>query len=446
MSLRLQVNLVLVGVITAFVAVLLVFGVLDTRASVHAETVAAHKVATHLLGQIADQHTHASLPEIEASLRQLGHVRSTNIILRNPNGRELYHSPPPTYKAGRYAPDWYARLVQPAPMRSEMKFTDSTLTIDANASRAVLDGWDETVMLAKAGVAALVLGSVLVFWLTGRATKPFRTIVAGLEDMQSGNYRQRLPDFRGREARKIAHAFNAAGRAIEDNLDARRDATSAKLRAEYNASLVAAVRERVEEEKRQVARELHDETSQSITAIRAMATALSRGRNDDAAAVRTTASMIADVASRLYAAVHDLIPRLDAPEFDHIDLADAIGERLADWRREYPAVAIGATIAVPADQLGGSYALAAYRIVQEAVTNACRHADATRIDVGVDIADGSLGIVVRDNGHGLGSDWQRPGHYGVRSMRERAEAVGGTLTVENLAEGGVRVSASLPLT
>lgn len=445
MSLRLQVNLVLVGVIVAFVVALLAFELIDTRARVREDTLSANAVATHLLGDVAEWHAQSSLETVEVSLRRLGHVRSTDITLRAPDGRELYRSPPPTYKAGRYAPQWFANLVQPAPMRSELKFNDSTLTIRSDPSRAVLDGWDDTVALARFGIIALVLGSALVFWLTGRATRPFRKIAAGLEGMGSGDYRRRLPDFHVREARKIASAFNAAAQAIEENLDARREATAAKLRAEYESSLAAAVRERLEDERRRLARELHDETSQSLTAIRAMATALGRARAEDPAAVRETAGVIADIAGRLYAAVHEMIPRLDAPEFEHIDLADAIAERVDGWRREYPGVAIRAGVELPVDGLGGSYLLAAYRIVQEAVTNACRHAAATSIDIRVDHSPTALCVTVRDNGRGLAADWQRPGHYGVRSMRERAETFGGTLSVENLAEGGVRVSASLPL-
>lgn len=445
MSLRLQINLVLAFVIAFFVAALLVFQILDTRDSVHEETTAANTVATHLMREIATLYAQSSLPVVETSLQRLGHVRSTEITLRDLDGHVLYRSPPPTYKAGRFAPAWYAHLVQPAPMRSEMEFYDSTLTIDANASRAVLDGWDDTVTLAKVGVATLLAGNLLVFWLAGRAMKPFRTIVKGLQGMESGDYRTRLPDFRVSEARTIAHAFNRAAQSIEDNLDARREATEATLRAEHSRDLAAAVRERIEDERRQIARELHDETSQSITAIHSMALALARGGDGTDVKESETARLIADTAGRLYAAVHDLIPRLDAPELDELDLPETLGSRIAGWRHEHPDVAIDVRLSLPAEPLGGTCALAAYRIVQEAVSNALRHAGATRVVIAIDSTPTELHIIVRDDGRGLAAEWQRPGHFGVAGMRERAEALGGTLAVESPAEGGVRVSAILPL-
>jgi two-component system sensor histidine kinase UhpB len=115
------------------------------------------------------------------------------------------------------------------------------------------------------------------------------------------------------------------------------------------------------------------------------------------------------------------------------------------WRREYPGVAITTSLSLPVDALGTSYALAAYRIVQEAVANACRHAGARTIDIVIDHADKSLRVQVCDDGRGLAADWQRPGHFGVRGMRERADALGGSVVVENRTEGGVRVRAVLPL-
>lgn len=445
MSLRLQVNLVLASVIAVFVCALLALGVLNTRASVAAETLAAHKVATYLMEKTAVMYRGASLPLVESELRRLGHVRSAEITLYGPTGELLYRSPPATYKAGRYAPKWYSQLVEPAPMTSRISFADATVVIRADASRAVLDGWDESVSLTRIGVAVLVLGNLLVFWLIGRATRPFRTIVNALERMEAGDYRSRLPDLRGREAGKIAHAFNGAAQAIEDNLSVRNEAAAATLRAEYHRSLAVAVQERLDNERRRFARELHDETSQSITAIRSMALALTHTDAGDHATSRETVRLIAATAGELYAAVHNLIPRLDAPDLEQLSLAEAIAERVPYWRREYPGVAITTSLSLPADALGTSYALAAYRIVQEAVTNACRHAGARRIDIVIDHAEKSLRVQVCDDGRGLAADWQRPGHFGVRGMRERAEALGGSVVVENRAENGVRVRAVLPL-
>ena len=103
------------------------------------------------------------------------------------------------------------------------------------------------------------------------------------------------------------------------------------------------------------------------------------------------------------------------------------------------------TLGALPDDLGESYALAAYRIVQEAVTNALRHAKPRRIEIDAHADRRTLVLEIRDDGAGLPADWQRPGHFGVRGMRERARMLGGEVRLENIVGGGVRVDATLPL-
>lgn len=445
MSMRLQINLLVATLIAVFTAVVLAFQIVDTRRSVREETEAANKVATQLLAYFIDTYAQTSQPIVLQSLERLGRVRSTDITLRDARGEKVYQSPPSPYKAGRDAPAWYAALVAPEPMRSELRFADSVLDVESNASRAVLDGWDDTLRLLQFGVLAMVLGNALVFWLVRRTTRPFQTIVRGLEEMQRGAYHTRLPEFKGAEAGAIARAFNRTAQAVEDNLDARREAVEAKLRLEQSRELAEAVQSRVEEERRQIAQELHDETGQSITAIKSMALALTHRVDGCDAPAREAAQLIADTAGKLYGAMHDLIPRLRPPSLDHLDLVAAIEDRVAAWRREQAQVEFVLTIDALPEDLGETYALAAYRIVQEATTNALRHAQARRIEIELGVAANVLRIDVRDDGRGLAPDWRRPGHYGVRGMRERARTLGGDVEIDNRASGGVCVSARLPL-
>lgn len=445
MSLRLQLNLLVASLIAVFTAVVLMFQIIDTRSSVREETEAANVVATRLLSYFIDTYAETSQPIVLQSLERLGRVRSTDITLRDAQGDIVYRSPPSPYKAGRNAPVWYSALIAPAPMHSRLRFADSVLDIEANATRAVLDGWDDTLHLLQLGLVAMLLGNVLVFWLLRRATRPFGIIVRGLEDMQGGAYHTRLPDFKSAEAGTIARAFNRTAQAIEDNLDARREAVEATLRLEQSRDLAAAIQSHVEDERRQIAQELHDETGQSITAIKSMALALTRREVGCDAEARAAAQLIADTAGKLYAATHELIPRLHPPALENLELAEAIEDRVAAWRREQPRIEFVLTLGRLPASLGASYTLAAYRMVQEATTNALRHAQAQRIEIALDSDAHTLHIEVRDDGRGLAPDWQRPGHYGVRGMRERARALGGQVELDNVESGGVRMHARLPL-
>jgi two-component system sensor histidine kinase UhpB len=231
--------------------------------------------------------------------------------------------------------------------------------------------------------------------------------------------------------------------AVEENLTARAEAADARLRLEQSRELADVVQTRIEEERANIARELHDETGQNLTAIRSLALSLARREGDTA--TRETSQLIADTAAKLYAAMHELIPRLRPLTLDTFELAEAVAERTAEWRRLHPEIVFALEVGALPEQLGESYTLAAYRIVQEAVTNALRHADARHVAIRIGADAQALAIEIVDDGRGLPQDWQRPGRFGVRGMQERARALGGEVAVANRPEGGTRVEARLPL-
>ena len=217
------------------------------------------------------------------------------------------------------------------------------------------------------------------------------------------------------------------------------------MRLEQSRELALMVQNRIEDERRHIARELHDETGQNVTAIRSLAQSLVHHFRDSDAKARETSQLIADTAARLYTSMHDLIPSLRPLALEEATLGDALQEQVAQWRKQYPHVDFTLALDQVPATLGESYRLAACRIAQEAVVNALRHGEPRRIDVSVRGDVHSLALVVRDNGKGLPDDWQKPGRFGIRGMRERARILGGDVRVDGLESGGVRVEAALPL-
>jgi two-component system, NarL family, sensor histidine kinase UhpB len=444
MSLRLQINLLIGAMIGVFVAAVFAFQVIDTRASVREEIEASDTVASQLLSNFILVYGEKSRPVLVDFLIHLGRVRATEISLRDPDGGEVYHSPPATYKAGRDAPAWYAALVAPAPIRQEFHIIAGDLVIEANASRAVLDGWDDAVRLFQFGIVAVLVGNILVFWLVRRATRPFQLIVSGLRDMQRGAFHTRLPNFKGAEAAAMAQAFNSMAQAIEDNLDARSQVLEANSRLEQNRELALMIQNRIEEERRHIALELHDETGQSVTAIRSLALSLTHRAASDEETVRT-AQLIADTAAKLYSAMHDLIPRLRPLALENLEFGDAVEAQVAEWQHQHPQVEFALSLGPLPEKLGDSYMIAIYRILQEATTNALRHAKSTKIEIQLRTIRTNLSLRIRDHGAGLSADWNKPGHFGIRGMQERARTLGGEVSVDNADGGGVQVIATLPL-
>jgi len=129
----------------------------------------------------------------------------------------LYRSPPSAYKQGRDAPGWYARLVIPDLQPVELPVFGGSLVIRSNASRAVLDGWDDMKAQMLGTLVLLLAVNLLVFAIVGRCLQPLSDVRAVLDRMGQGDYAVRLPRLPGAEAQSMGEAVNRLGAAIETN-------------------------------------------------------------------------------------------------------------------------------------------------------------------------------------------------------------------------------------
>lgn len=447
MKLRTRLNLVVTGLTATFVIVLISVEMLTARTSVREEVEAANRAASPLVGRLAAIYSRQGGPELLLQfLQQLGRVYANDLVLKSPAGEVLYRSPPPTYKAGREAPAWFAHLLVPAPARHTFPLPGGLqLVVEAHSSRAVLDAWDELTRLLTVAMIMLIVVNGLAFWLVGRALAPFPIIADGLDRIQRGDLAFRLPLLPGFEAHAIGGAFNRMAQAVEEKVQAERKALEAETQLEDRREMAHLVEQRVEEERRLIARELHDEFSQSVTAIRSLALAIATQGGARDPAMGEAARLIAEEAARLYDAMHGLIPRLVPLSLDTLGLAETLESLVRDWQRRYPAIALSLRQELAAD-LGPSVTLAIYRVVQESLINALRHAQATRVEISVQSDAHRMIVVISDDGVGLPAEWSRPGHFGLRGLMERIAHLGGVLTVANREPHGVCLTAEIPWT
>jgi two-component system sensor histidine kinase UhpB len=446
MSLRLKINLIVGAMTLLFVAALLGQQFGNMRKSVNEEVVAANRVAAQLLNRTVWGYAAQGPQALVAYLTGLGRVRSNDITLLDPQGRELYRSPPSEYKSGRSAPAWFESLVSPAPSVQFIAFPDGKLLVHANASRAALDAWDDFVVQMGTAAALLVLVNLLVFWLVGRAVRPFGRIVRALNELETGRFDVALPHLPGREAAAIGSAFNRMLSVLQENIANARRAAQAEQQLSDNRELTRWVDQKIEQERRMIARELHDELGQSVTAMRSMALSMSQRLAASDPESTQAARVIADECSRLYDAMHGLIPRLTPLVLDHFGLEEALGDLVERTRRSQP----GVRIELHVDLRGGTpppdVVLTLYRAAQEGMTNALRHGQASSLALQVRADDDRLTLELTDNGEGLASDWaQRGGHYGLRWLAERVESLGGRFRIEPHASRGVRLQVQVPL-
>jgi two-component system sensor histidine kinase UhpB len=444
MTLRLKIHLI-VGLLTlAFVGGIAGVQLVAMRDSVKEEVAAANLVAAQLLRRTGWLQAAQGTPAMVAYLQGLGRVRANDIVLTDRDGRVLYQSPPSPYKAGRDAPAWFAWLIAPAPSVQTVEFADGRLELRANASRAVLDAWDSLSVLAATALGLLLAVNLLVFWLVGRTVRPFAQIVDALGALQAGRFDTQLPKLPGKEAGAIGSAFNRMVAVLNEHIETEKRAVRAEGQLGDQRELANWVEHRLDQERRAIARELHDELGQAVTAMRSIALSLAQHtQGADAQAAR----LIADECARLYDAMHGLIPRLAPLVLDALGLGEALADLAERLRAAHPGVAIELRVELGQAALSPDAALTLYRAAQEGITNALRHGGARQLQLLLGVHAGGLRLRLRDDGQGLGAQGtQRPGHFGLRWLAERARSLGGTLAVAPRTDGpGVELTLELPV-
>ena len=445
MPLRLQINLIIAAMLLAFAALLAGLQLNNTSRGVREEIGGSNLVAIQVLSQVEATSREGGLPAMLGFLQALGRIRGNEIELYGEDGTLLYRSPPPRYKAGRDAPQWYARLVAPPLKTRDIVLPHGRVVVRPDPSRAILDGWDDFVPLLLTLLVGALVANGLAHWLVGRALRPFQQLSGGLRAIALGDYAHRLPDLPGREARGLGEAFNSMAQSVQDGMLAREKARAATVALAENRELTQVIQTRIEEVRRQIARELHDDLGQQLTAIKSLGFAISHRAQGQDVRIAESARMVVECADAMYESVHQMVGQLRPPALDRFGLADALQDLVEQAGTQHPGVHIQLHIDGALDAVRGALATAVYRIAQESLTNALRHAQAQLIALHVRMQPQQITLEVRDDGRGLHPDWELSGHFGVIGMRERAEALGGSFAVEPIATGGVRMRASLPL-
>lgn len=248
--------------------------------------------------------------------------------------------------------------------------------------------------------------------------------------------------FTARELQVLSAVGHQIGLAVERGVLFDEVAAKERTRGELLEKLITAH----EDERRRIARELHDEAGQALTAL-----ILNLELAAQEAAVpplRAQLTQLRDLAERTLAEIRRLIYDLRPSILDDLGLAAAL-RWYAKTLLEPRGIAWTLTVTGLRDRLPGGLETVVFRVVQEALTNVLRHAQATRVAIGVTLAGRELQVRIEDNGRGF--DPRRPraadrdGGYGLLGMRERVELVGGRWHVQSNPGAGTVVTACLPV-
>ncbi len=436
LRLHTRISLVLTGLAASLLLVLASLWLHGARQGIHEEVEAASRVSEQWLTALAGQLPAAEPAALLAVVRPLGRIRANELQLFAADGSLLYRSPPPTYKAGRQVPQWFAGLLHPTFETRSLAVGELRLVLVPDASRAVIDAWDD--LLAMAGWALALLG--LLYAVTGKALacalRPLEQVMRALDRTGRGHFDTRLPVFATPELGRLSRAFNG----MADRLSA---AVDDNVRLETEREVAERMQTGLEQERRVIARELHDELAQGITAVRALAGAIAQ-RTAGQPALYSPAQSIVAVTGEMQQGVKAILHRLRPPAGN--SLGSVLERQLAGWRLQHQGITLHAELELGSRPLADELAQAVVRIIQEGLTNVARHAAASRVDLVVARGAGHVHVSLTDDGRGHtgGPSPQAGCGFGLAGMAERVAALGGRLEFTRPAGGGFALHASLP--
>jgi glucose-6-phosphate-specific signal transduction histidine kinase len=222
------------------------------------------------------------------------------------------------------------------------------------------------------------------------------------------------------------------------------EARSRTLLAE-NRNLVHTSLNVQEEERKNLARELHDELGQCITAIQADAESIRDLSGDGDTRIETSASAILDVSSRIYEVVHSMMQRLRPGILDDLGLVEALKDAIDAWQERNPDIDCLFNVSGDLASLGERINITVYRITQECLTNITKHAQAGKVTIDLSRTTDRLLLEIKDDGQGMDVSVPRSG-LGLIGMRERVESLGGEFNLDAREGEGLSITVMVPLT
>ncbi len=382
-----------------------------------------HSVDPTVAGEDEEGHLIASLViQADELLPPLPHIKGgLKLILEDGKGVVLVKRP------ATREPGWLSSRLLPviSDTRSISRFGQS---LDVTVEKQLL--WSEVNW--PIGVVVLAF-SVFAFVLTAQNYLRKKEAQAELENLNEKLvYERDLLEERVQERTwELVKANSELRKQVRDN----RNLTQKVLSIQ-------------EEERRNIARELHDEMGQSLTAIRADAHILKGATGADPLSIEYQAATSIDgVAERIYSVTYGLMRSLRPAALDDLGLADALNECVANSHLDAVGIQLHQAMQGPLNEMSEDLNISCYRLLQEALNNCVKHSGCDTIWLTVrrdEQQDDLLYISVRDNGLGF-DPLALNGGFGLIGMRERVYALGGNFQVTSAPGEGTHVEATIPV-
>ena len=410
-----------------FVAAVLIGGValqIFAPGQLMDESEPAKRSARAVAGALNSALATSANPEqtLDAFVRVLGTSEAVH-FRRAGTGPAPFAQPGVRIPLGR-VPHWFVDLMAMPDIDAAFPVTIKDkqvgeIVFSPDISAEIYEKWIGFLALVFSAIVLMLLTGGLAHVTAGSTIKSLQKLGEGLTRMRTGHYEWPIQPSGPPEIRKGAEEANELAR------------TLGRL-SQDNRSLLRKIVSLQDDERQDIARELHDELGPLLFGIRANTVALTESLPPDSAALEASAQGILQSVEALQYANRRILDRLRPLYIQELGLERSIQTLVQNARAQAPEIKLSARIDPGLNEIDGLLSQTVYRVIQEAVTNVLRHANARSIEVTATLQERELTVEVSDDGIGFAAD-QVFGR-GLTGMQERVRALSGTL--ELLREAG----------
>jgi two-component system sensor histidine kinase UhpB len=441
MSLKLRLNLIITMLLCIVFLAGIVLNIINARQNVRAEVESTEKLVLYLFdtGILQNVGTNfsknANKPLRLQSLKHMRHVRiefydaQHKLVDSNRLADVVQSDAPPSWfkrALDAFSPSWQS-LKRPILYQNKM-LGDLVITPDPTYEYAEI--WKQMIDLLLLLALFFFAINLVIIWALGKALEPTLTILQTLNLLERGDMQARLPAFKLPELARIGDKFNHMIETLQQSI-------------QRNHQLSQQLINLQETERKNLARDLHDEFGQSLTAIHADSSVVLNLAKSKYPELKESAMAISQLSKHLMDMIGGLLQRLRPGALDELGLEDALEELVGIWqsRNDNCHCTLKIETKLP-NGMNEAQRITIYRLAQECLTNVARHANATSVSINLIMNDNQLIICVKDNGKGF--DVAELIGFGLLGMRERVEGLGGVFSISS-NNAGTEIIASLPI-
>jgi len=414
MSLRFRLNLIIL--LICFFALLLgtVVTVINARHSVLEEVTSSLLFAEQLVGEqgMADQ---------KVNLAEVRHLRVALVSDAQMNGD--------VFLGNVSSPHFFTELVRPDTEQLSLVLgrdkNGDPLVLVADPQDEIQEAWQEAQVFLIFLSAMSVFILLSVFAVIGRALRPVDEILLTIGEIEKGDYFKRLQSFNLPEFSNIASGINHLSERLSQSKEENRLLNKESLN----------VRER---ERHFLARELHDEMGQSLSAIKALTALAQKESNEQIGSL----TQVDDICDHLFAVIRNRMAQLTPPLLNEFGLRASIDELIDKWQGK---AQIAFNMEDGVETLVAVNAIHYYRIIQESLTNTLKHAQANHVWIALnkERVNDKLVMLLYIKDDGIGFNQENIKWRGLLGIKERVESLGGELSLSS--ESGFQMLATFPV-